>query len=432
VGSVVVERTRLSKSTTLRAIAAATVATSVVVVAVACGGSAPAPSSSASASPAPIRIGAVYDLTGAQAALDAPSLDGARLAVDRINAAGGLLGRRVELLERDGQSSPAVARAAARSLVRAGASAIIGLSDTDQVLAAAPVAARARIPFLTSGATSPLLPAKVPDWLFMASFGDNVQAAAGAEYARQSLRAGTAAIIYDTAMEYTRELQHYFSESFRAQHGRIVLDKGFHPTSDDVGKVLAALTSPQPIYGGSGEADGPVIGHTRPVRPDLLYVAVGPLDAALVLRELRAAGYVQRVMGGDSYDTEELFSAAQQTGGGVTFTTQAAFGIAHSTAAMRRFAHRYEAAYGRAPENSFAGLGYDAVNLVAHAIVTAKSADPAAIRDALAATRGFHGVTGTVSLAHGGATPRRQVAVVDIDSRPRLAAVITPQFVPRP
>ena len=421
----------MSKSTALRAIAAATVATSVVVVAVACGGSAPAPSPSASASPAPIRIGAVYDLTGSQASLDAPSLDGARLAVDRINAAGGLLGRRVELLERDGQSSPAVARAAARSLVRAGASAIVGLSDTDQVLAAAPVAAKAGIPFLTSGATSPLLPAKVPDWLFMASFGDNAQAAAGAEYARQALGAATAAIIYDSGMEYARELQHYFSESFRAQHGHIVLDKGFHPATDDVRKVLAALRS-QPIYGGDGGADDPVIGHTHPVRPDLLYVAVGPMDAAGVLREIRAAGYVQRVMGGDSYDNFELFSAAQQTGGGVAFTTQAAFGVAHSTAAMRRFARRYETAYGRAPENSFAGLGYDGVNLVAHAILTAKTADPAAIRDALAATRGFHGATGTVDLAHGGATPRRQVAVVEIDSRPRLAAVITPQFVPRP
>jgi branched-chain amino acid transport system substrate-binding protein len=430
-GSVVVERIRLSKSTTLRAIAAATVATSVVVVAVACGGPVPAPSSSASASPAPIRIGAVYDLTGSQSALDAPSLDGARLAVDRINAAGGLLGRRVELLERDGQSSPAVARAAARSLVRAGANAIIGLSDTDQVLAAAPVAARAGIPFVTSGATSPLLPREVPGWLFMTSFGDNVQAAAGAEYARQTLGATTAAIIYDTGMEYARVLQHYFSESFRAQHGRVVLDKGFHPATDDVAKVLSALR-PQPIYGGGEGAEDTVIGHTHPVRPDLISVAVGPQDASIVLRELRAAGYIQRVMGGDSYDNAELFSAAAQTGGGVTFTTQAAFGVAHSTAAMRHFARLYEAAYGRAPESSFAGLGYDAVKLVAHAILAGKSADPAAIRDALAATRAFHAVTGVLSLARGGATPRRQVAVVEIDSRPKLVAVITPQFVPRP
>ena len=430
-GSVVVERTRLSRSTALRAIAAAIVATSIVALAAACGGSATSPGSSASPSPPPIRIGAVYDLTGSHSTLDAPALDGARLAVDRINAAGGLLGRRVELLERDAQSSPAVARAAVRSLARAGASAIVGLSDTGQVLAAAPIAANARIPFLTSGATSPLLPVKVPDWLFMASFGDNVQAAAGAEYARQTLGASTAAIIYDASLESARALQLYFSESFRAQHGHVVFDKGFHPAKDDVAKVLSALSS-QPIRGGDGGADEPVVGHTRPVRPELLYVAVGPVDASVVVRALRAAGYVQPIMGGDSYDNVELFSAAAETGGGVSFTTQAAFGMAHSTAAMRRFARRYQEAYGRAPENSFAGLGYDAVNLVAHAILVAKSAAPAAIRDALAATRGFRGVTGAVSLTHGGGTPHRQVAIVEIDNRPRLAAVISPVFVPRP
>ena len=430
-GSVAVERTRLSRCTTLRAIAAATVATSLVVVAAACGGSATGTTSTASPSPSPIRIGAVYDLTGSHSTLDAPSLDGARLAVDRINAAGGLLGRRVELLERDGQSSPDAARAAARSLVRAGVSAIIGLSDNAQVLAAAPVAANARIPFLTSGATSPLLPVKVPDWLFMASFGDNVQAAAGAEYARQTLGAGTAAIIYDAGLESARMLQKYFSESFRAQHGHVVIDRGFHPATDDVTKVLAALSS-QPIHGGDGAADDPVVGHTRPVRPDLLYVAVGPLDASVVVRGLRAAGYAQRIMGGDSFGSAELFSAAAETGGGVSFTTQAAFGMAHSTAAMRRFARRYQAAYGRAPENSYAGLGYDAVSLVAHAVLAARSAEPSAIRDALASTRGFHGVTGAVSPARRGATPRRQVAIVAIDRRPRLAAVISPVFVPRP
>ena len=421
----------MSRCTALRAIAAAAVATSIVVVAAACGGSASGPGSSASPSPSPIRIGAVYDLTGSQSALDAPSLDGARLAVDRINAAGGLLGRRVELLERDGQSSPAMARAAVRSLVRAGASAIIGLSDNAQVLAAAPIAAHARIPFLTSGATSPLLPLEVPDWLFLASFGDNVQAAAGAEYASQTLGTSAVAIIYDAALESARALQHYFSESYRAQHGHVVFDAGFHPATDDVAKVLSAL-SPKPIYGGDGDADDPVVGHTRPVRPDLLYVAVGSTYAAVVVRALRAAGYVQPIMGGDSYGNAELFAAAAQTGGGVSFTTQAAFGMTHGTAAMRRFAQRYQAAYGRAPENSAAGLGYDAVNLVARAVRAARSADPAVIRDALAATRGFRGVTGAVSLARGGATPRRQVAVVAVDSRPRLAAVITPQFVPKP
>ena len=148
----------------------------------------------AKATPAPVRIGAIYNLTGDQSSLDSPSLDGARLAVERINARGGLLGRRVELLERDGQTDEADVRRAAASLVASGVSAIVGLSDTDQVLAAAPIAARAGVPFVTSGATSPRLTRQVPNWLFLACFGDNAQAAASAQYATDRLGARTAAV----------------------------------------------------------------------------------------------------------------------------------------------------------------------------------------------------------------------------------------------
>ncbi len=412
----------------MRAAAAALLAATVVATVAACGGSSLATTPSASATPGPIHLGAIFNLTGGQAMLDGPSLDGARLAVDRINAAGGLLGRRVDLLELDGQSDPAVVNAAARELATSGVSAIIGLSDTNQVLAAAPVAARAHIPFVTSGATSPQLVTKVPGWLFLTSFGDNVQAAAGAQYARNALAARTVAILYDQTLAYTRLLSRYFSRSFRAQHGTVVSDQGFDPAKDDPASLLEALGA-KPVYGGEGDDD--VVGSAGGVRPDLLYVAAGPQEAPTIVRRLRAAGYRQPIMGGDSYATSDLYSAAEDTGGGVYFTTQAALGLAHQTAAMRRFTKLYQAAYGRAPENAFAGLGYDTVNLVAHAIVSAKSSDPWAIRNALAQTRGFHGVTGLLSLA-GADGSHRQVVVVAVGSRPRMAAVITPRLVPRP
>ena len=177
----------------------------------------PAP---AKATPPPVRIGAIYNLTGDQSSLDCPSLDGARLAVERINARGGLLGRRVELVERDGQTDEDDVRRAAASLVASGVSVIIGLSDTDQVLAAAPVAANAGVPFVTSGATSPRLTGQVPDWLFLACFGDNAQAAASAQYAADGLGARTAAVIFDREMDYTRLLARYFERSFRRRADR--------------------------------------------------------------------------------------------------------------------------------------------------------------------------------------------------------------------
>jgi len=341
----------VSRTISLRAVAAATVAAALAAGLAACGG---AQAVTQQKSPEPIHIGAIYDLTGSQAPLDGPSLDGARLAVDRINAAGGLLGRRVELLERDGQTDPALVRSDAENLAALKVTAIIGLSDADQVLAAAPVAARAGIPFVTSGATSPLLPAQVPDWLFLACFGDNVQAAAGAEYAADWLGARTAAILFDKDMDYTRLLQRYFGQSFRAQGSTVVLRAGFHTGEHDIAKLLA------PPGGQSGGESA------LPQRAQLLFVAAGPDDAGPLVRKLRAAGYRQPIMGGNSYDNPELIEAARETSGGVYFTTHAAFGLAHSTIAMRKFTTWYRSAYGRPPENAFAGLGFDAINPVAN------------------------------------------------------------------
>jgi len=401
-------------STIVRAAAAATLALSLAAVVTACG----AAEVVSRPTPPPVRIGALYNLTGSQAALDAPSLDGARLAVERINANGGLLGRRVELLERDGQTHTDDVRRAAQNLVAAGVSAIIGLSDTEQVLAAAPIAAAAGIPFVTSGATSPRLPEQVPDWLFLACFGDNTQAAAGAEYAYRRLGARTAVIIYDRDMEYTRLLARYFSQAFRSLGGRVRGSRGFDGDDPDVAALLGAP--------GRSGAPG------DPASPDLVYLAAGPDDAGPVVRRLRAAGYRQPVMGGDSFDSVALAKAARATGGGVYYTTHAAPGLPSANAAVRRFDASYSAAYGRPPQNAFACLGYDAVDLVASAIDSAGSVRPAAVRDALQATRRFVGVSGTLGYAGDERVPQKRVTLVLVDRRPEVVAQFTPRFVPEP
>jgi branched-chain amino acid transport system substrate-binding protein len=365
----------------------------------------------ARSTPPPVRIGAIYNLTGDQSQLDAPSLDGARLAVDRINAHGGLMGRRVELLERDGQTDTTMVSRAAADLVSSGVSAIVGLSDTDQVLAAAPIAARAGVPFVTSGATSPRLTGQVPDWLFLACFGDNAQAAASAQYATDQLGARTAAVVYDRGMQFTRLLARYFQESFRREGGRIVTANRF----DDGGDVVRLLDR-----------------RSRAATADLLFVAAGPQDAGPIVRSLRAAGYDQPVMGGDSFDAESLVAAAGSTGGNVYYTTHAAVGVSSASAAVRRFDASFQAAYGRPPRNAFACLGYDAVELVATAVASADSVKPAKVREALQATRRFPGVTGTLSYDGTDRVPSKQVTIVGIGSRPVVVAQFTPRHVPRP
>ena len=372
-------------------------------------------------SPEPIHIGAIYDLTGAQAPLDIPSLDGARLAVDRINTAGGLLGRRVELLERDGQTNASVVRYDARNLARQGVAAMIGLSDTDQVLAAAPVAAAAGIPFVTSGATSPRLPAQVPGWLFLACYGDNEQAAAAAEYAVTEMGTRRVAVLYDKDSEYTKLLQHYFVEAFKAYGGTVVFSRAFTTGDLDAKELMEPATQTD----GDGDSPAPATVH-------LIFVASEPEDAGPLVVKLRAAGFGQPIMGGDSFDQQLLISAAEDSGGGVYFTTHAALGLPHSSRSMRRFSARYSAAYGRSPENAFAALGYDAVNLVAKAIRKAQSDDPAKVRDALLDMRAFNGVTGPTSYAGDTFVPAKAVTVVSVGREAELAAQLTPIYVPEP
>ena len=449
----------------------------------------------ATATPSPVRIGAIYNITGDQSSLDSPSLDGARLAVERINAHGGLLGRRVELLERDGQTNKDDVRRAAASLVASGVSAIVGLSDTDQVLAAAPVAARAGVPFVTSGASSPRLPKQVADWLFLACFGDNAQAAASAQYATDRLGARTAALVYDRDMDYARLLGRYFERSFRAQGGQVVVSADYQKASHAVdrlrgkseptdeqspgsgGEDASGGSADESSAGesgavvssgdesndsesggdGNGESSGasdegdsstsssssPTTAATPDVtvtgtgtdpaaRADVLFVAAGPEDAPRIVRALRRAGYRQPIMGGDSFDSEALIQAAEKTGGKVYYTTHAAVGMSSASNAVRRFDAAFESAYGRPPQNAFAGLGYDAVGLVAAAVKRADSVKPAKVRDAIQATRHYVGVTGTLSFAGKDRVPHKKVTVVCVGRRPLVVAQFTPGFVARP
>jgi len=471
------KRTRGRTSAFVRSAATSTLVVPLAVVLVACGAAATA----AKPTPPPVRIGAIYNLTGAQSPLDAPSLDGARLAVDRINAHGGLMGRRVELLERDGQTNKDEVRRAAASLVASGCSAIIGLSDTDQVLAAAPIAASAGVPFVTSGATSPKLPEQVPNWLYLACFGDNAQAAASAQFATDQLGARTAAIVYDKDTDYTRLLAKYFERSFRAQGGKVLATADFTKPAQAVRRLEGAdapgvatgsdtassgaseaqssstqgesqssgsdaggtsssgesSSTVQPVSGGaSGSESGSAARRRSSVSAaasaDVLFVAAGPDDAADMVSRLRAAGFDQPIMGGDSFDSPTLISAAVKTGGKVYFTTHAAVGMSSASRAVRRFDASYQAAYGRPPENAFAALGYDTVDLVAAAIKRADSVRPAAVRDAIQATRHFPGVTGSLSFDANGRVPSKKVTVVCVGRRPVVVAQFTPGFVPQP
>lgn len=169
----------------------------------------------------PIVLGALYSLTGGQSGLDVPSSQGAQLAIDEANRSGGVLGRPVQLVVEDAATDPEVVADRSAKILDTypSTTALFGLSDTDLVLAAAPIAAEHGRLFLTSGATSPKLPAQAPGFLFLACFGDNVQAAAGAEWAYEDLSSRTVSVLFNTESTYAQLLQGYFRTRFEELSG---------------------------------------------------------------------------------------------------------------------------------------------------------------------------------------------------------------------
>jgi branched-chain amino acid transport system substrate-binding protein len=359
----------------------------------------------------PVRLGAVYGLTGDWSPFDVPSTRGAQLFVKHANARGGVLGRPLALVVRDTEGNIDKAAEAVGSLIaeHPDMPAIFGLSESDPVIAAAKLAATDRRIFVTSGATSPKLPSQVPTWLFLACFGDNVQAAAAAEYAYDKLNARSASVAYDDSHTYTRLLQGYFIDSFKALGGEI--------------RSVVKLAGAEDLANATGDL----------APADIVFLAAEtPPEAYAGVQTLRAAGFAQPIVGGDGFDGETVWSQDPDLED-VYYSTHAYFGGDHPSPEAVAFREAYMAEYDGVEPGSFAGLGYDAAGLLAAAIEKAGSTETQAVLDALSTLQNFHGVTGTISFVDGSRIPLKSVTIIRVaDGKRNFAEQIVPAHVANP
>ncbi len=354
-------------------------------------------------------IGLIYNQSGSQAQLDIPSSRGARLALRQINQNGGLLGQPVQWSLVDGRSDAKLLRRKTAELIkkRPSTSALIGLSDTDMVLAVAPVAERDGRILVTSGATSPRLPAAMPGHLFLACFGDNVQAAVAAEWSHRTLSARTAVILFNDSMSYTQLLQGYFSARFEQLGGRVLARRNYVPGDQE--SALSGL--PQ---------------------ADMIFMSAGPGEAVQLAALLRAKGITAPIVGGDGLDLEKAW-LKQPNMNDVYFTTHVYLGADNPDPVVRAFHEAYLAAYPNSAPDAFSALGYDTARLISAAIVSAGSADPSGLGVALSGIDDFKGVTGKISYAGGSAIPKKTVSIVGITGgKRRFVAKMMPAVVPPP
>ena len=341
-----------------------TILATIALVAGACS-AAPAGSGAAGGT---ITIGGGFALTGDESALDLPASNGAKLAVKEINAAGGLLGKQINFIVHDSQYKMDVTAQTAKQFVEQDKVPLfIGYTDTDSVLASGPTFQNAKIPFITVGATSPKIPTQVGDMMFLACFGDSVQAAVGAEYSYDKF-GHNAYFLWDKGVEYTTLLGQYFKSRFTELGGTIALEESYDDKATDFSPQIAKIKA-------------------LSTKPDFYYVAAMPYNIGPIVKQFRDAGIDGPIVGGDGYDTPDLLTVAGTAADNVYFTTHALMDATGGTDGIKKFMAAYKTEYQHDPENAFAALGYDTVYLLADAVKRANGTDSAAVKKALEETK---------------------------------------------
>jgi len=284
----------------------------------------------------------------------------------------------------------------------------VGFVDSGSVLAAAPAVVDANMVFVTSGATSPKLPAEVPDYLYLACFGDNVQAAAAAQWAYEEKQARYVTVYVETDKLYPRLLQGYFRTSFE-QYGGVV--RSVHAI--DPGDTASPVPAPE--------------------ASDVVFLSVEDAKSAVaVIGKLREQGFGGPIIGGDGYDAPEIWAANPDIDN-VFYTTHAYLGESNTNPVVREFVSAYRTANSGEMPNAFAALAYDAVGLVKAAIERSGEATPAGLLKGLAGLENYDGVTGTISYKGKSSIPLKSVTIIGVD-KGKLAYMgnITPQLIAKP
>ncbi len=341
-----------------------------------------------------IKIGALYNLTGGMSSIDAPALNGAKLQAKLINEKGGILGKRLEVIGIDTKTDQKAAAIGAKKALSSGVVAGIGYGDTTFVMAAAPQFQKKGVPFVTSGATHPMLPRWVGDYMFMTPFGDDDQSFAIADYSVHKLGVKNVVVWTDNSMDFTKALSKFYKQRIRELGGNLVLEDFFMMGDKDFSAQITRLKNVSP-------------------QPDAVFISAIPNEAGLTVKQIREAGLDLPIVSGDGFDTELVtIVPGDKLANNVYFSTHTY--REDDRPEVTAFISAYEKAYGRPPENAFAALGFDAVGLIANAIKTAGSTDGKALRTALAKTRGFKAVTGEITYSRPTGVPMKGVSIISV------------------
>lgn len=359
--------------------------------------------------PERVRIGAFMSLSGDTSQYGVSALNGIRMAVEEANAAGGIKGMRVDVVVRDTRSDTMETAVVVDNLAREErVHALLGEVVSSRSLAAARVAQRERVPMLTPSATSPEI-TTAGDYVFRSCYTDTFQGVAISRFAAGSLGALRGAFLVDRDQRYSVELARLIREDFERRGGTVVAQQEYPDGESDFTVQLAEVGAAQ---------------------PDVIFIPGYYTEVGLLARQARVLGIEAPLVGGDGWDTPRLTQLGGQALAGSYFTTH--FSAEDPDPQVQRFVADYRRLFGTSPD-SFAATAYDGARILLAAIERAPTLDHTAIRDALAATRDFPGVTGAVTFNQE-RNAIKPIVVVRIgdNGRQTVEAHVTPEDVAPP
>ena len=321
-----------------------------------------------------VKIGEVNPITGAIGRYGTTCHQGIQLAIDQANSAGGVLGKKISLLTGDNQSQAGQTSTIVRKFVTQDkVVAIIGDLTSSATLEGGPIAQAAKIPMVTPLATNPKV-TEIGDYIFRVCFIDEFQGRVMARFALENLKARKAAILTDTKQDYSVGLSEFFKETFVKGAGEVVRGQSYSSGDTDFRAQLTSL---------------------KAANPEVVFVPGYYPEVGIILKQARLLGLTVPFIGCEAWDSPTLLRVAGKAADGCYFSNQ--FSAGDPSSVVQEFGTIYREKFGNLPDN-FAALGYDAAKVVLDAMKRANSTDPAAIREAIAQTKDFPGVSGNITI----------------------------------
>jgi branched-chain amino acid transport system substrate-binding protein len=322
-----------------------------------------------------ILIGEYESLTGAEATFGQSSANGLKLAVEETNGSGGVLGKQIKLITYDDQGKPSEAATVVQKLINKDrVVAVVGEVASSRSKAGAQICESGKIPMVTPASTNPEVTA-IGDYIFRVCFIDPFQATVMSKFALNSLKVKRVAVLQDVKNAYSTGLAEFFVKQFKEMGGDIIEMQSYSAGDKDFKAQLTAIKSKN---------------------PEAIFIPGYYTDVGLIAIQAREIGITCPLIGGDGWESEKLTEGkAKDALEGCYFSTHVS--TSNPDPRVQSFVKKYKEKYNLMPD-AMSFLAYDAGLILFDAIKRAGSTEPDKIRDALAKTKDFQGVTGKISI----------------------------------